>query len=68
MGKGNDDIKLKKKHLRKIGAFKRQAAFFAFWENIFTAFANVPVFDATVTAFDIVSFLFPLLSVVSTCK
>lgn len=41
MGKGNDDIKLKKKHLRKISAFKRQAAFFAFWENIFTAFAKI---------------------------
>lgn len=41
MGKGNDDIKLKKKHLRKIGAFKRQAAFFGFWENIFTAFAKI---------------------------
>ena len=41
MGKGNDDIKLKKKHLRKISAFKRQAGFFAFWENIFTAFAKI---------------------------
>ena len=41
MGKGNDDIKLKKKHLRKIDAFKRQAAFFAFWENIFAAFAKI---------------------------